>query len=129
MMTKYMTAELSAKHLEAIDAVIVDGPAETAPGIGSFEKSDGETTLNDDGVIGELISWTRVIVDRGEQKVRFCEKVKVRPIPATGLGRSCRGTGRSSRRGRWPTRTIAILGEEMKGINDSENVRDGGAPV
>ena len=84
--------------------------------------------MNDDGIIGELISWTRVIVDRGEQKVRFCEKVKVRPIPAIGLGKSCRGTGRSSHRRRWPKRAIAILGEEMKGINDSERVRDSGAP-
>ena len=52
LLTKYMTAELSAKHLQAINAEFVDGRAETAPGIGSFEKSDGETTLNDDGVIG-----------------------------------------------------------------------------
>jgi hypothetical protein len=129
LMTKYMTAELSAKHLQAINAEFVDGRAETAPGIGSFEKSDGETTLNDNDDIGELISWTRMIIDRGAQKVRFCEKVKVRPIPASGLGRSCRGTGRSSRRGRWPTRGVAILGEEMKGINDSERDGDGGAPA
>ena len=124
LLTKYMTAELSMKHLEAINAVFVDGRAESAPEIGNLEKSDGEEALKDNEIEGELISWVRTVVDRGEQKVSFCETVRVRPIAATGLGKSCRGAGRSSRRGRWPETSIA--NPEDKDEGTIRDARDGG---
>ena len=121
-----MTAELSVKHLEAINAVFVDGRAESAPEIGNVEKCDGEEALNGGEVTGELISWVRTLVDRGEQKVSFCETVRVRPIPAVGLGKIFRGAGRSSRRGRWPETSIADPVDKDEGtIRDR---RDGVAP-
>lgn len=124
LLAKYMTAELSMKHLEAINAVFVDGRAESAPEIGNLEKSDGEEALNDNKIAGELISWVRTVMDRGEQKVSFCETVRLRPIPAVGLGKSCRGAGRSSRRGRWPETSIANpVGKDGGTIRDE---RDGG---
>ena len=100
LLTKYMTAELTMKHLEAINAEVVDGRAESAPEIGNVEKSDGEEALNNCEVTGEMISWVWTSADRREQKVTFCETVKVRSIPAIGLGKSYRGAGRPSRRGR-----------------------------
>ena len=122
LLTKYMTAELSMKHLEAINAVFVDGRAESAPEIGNLEKSDGEEALKDNEIEGELISWVRTVVDRGEQKVSFCETVRVRPIAATGLGKSCRGAGRSSRRGRWPEASIANPEDKDEGtIRDARD--------
>ena len=122
--TKYMTAELSMKHLETINAEFVEGRAESAPEIANVEKSDEEEALNNGDVVGELVSWVRTMLDRGEQKVTFCESVQVRPIAATGLGRSCRGTARSSRRGRWPKTPIAHPGVGDEGtIIDA---RDGG---
>jgi hypothetical protein len=56
--------------------------------------------------------------------VKFCESVQVRPITATGLGKSCRGAARSRRRGRWPKTPIAHPGVGDEGtIIDA---RDGG---
>lgn len=53
LLTKYMSAELAGRHLEAINARFIDGRAETAPEINNVdEKSDGEEALND----GELVS-------------------------------------------------------------------------
>ena len=39
LLTKYMTAELSMKHLEAINAVFVDGRAESALEIGNMGRA------------------------------------------------------------------------------------------
>ena len=98
-----MSAELAGRHLEAINAKFIDGRAETAPEINNVdEKSDGEEALNDGDVTGELVSWIRKSVERGDTKVTFNHVVQVRPIPSAGLGKSCRGGGRLSRRGSWP---------------------------
>ena len=92
------------RHLKAINAEFVEGRAESAPEIDSAEKVEGdvEEELMNEEASGEVLSWVRKFIEKGEQKVKFCEKVAVRPIPAVGAGRSCRGSLRSSRRGRWP---------------------------
>ena len=102
LLTKYMAADLSLKHLRAIRAEFAEGRAETAPEIGSTEIDDAGDRfedINDGDIDGEIMSWTRKFVIRNERPVRFNEIVKVRPIPAVGLGKSCRGTARTSRRG------------------------------
>ena len=53
LLTKYMTAELSMKRLDVINVVFVDG-------------RDGEEALSYSEVTGELISWVRTSVGRGE---------------------------------------------------------------
>ena len=105
LLTKYMTADLSRRHLETIHAEFAEGRAETAPEIGSAdidESDDEEEDLKSGDIDGGVISWVRKFIERGEQKVKFHETVNVRPVPAVGLGRSCRGTSSMSRRGRWP---------------------------
>jgi hypothetical protein len=114
-----MTAELSLRHLKAIHAEFAEGRAETAPEIGSAEMGEGdeigrlkieseETERQKIGSAdGDLISWVRAYIDRGERKVEFNEKVTIRPIPAVGRGQSCRGSLRSRRRGRWPEERAA----------------------
>ena len=105
-----MTAELSLRHLTTINARFAEGRAESAPEIASTELDDEDDEveeINDKALINPVISWTRKYVDKGELKVSFNEVVKVRPIPATGKGRSCRGEERLKRRGRWPGRYSA----------------------
>ena len=104
LFTKYMTAELSMRHLKAINNEFVGGRAESAPEISSAERVEGDVDeeLIDKDIGGEVISWVRKFIEKGERNVTFYEKVAVRQIPAVGLGKSCRGSLRSSRRGRWP---------------------------
>ena len=121
LLTKYMAADLSLKHLRAIHAEFAEGRAETAPEIGSTEIDDAGDRfedINDGDIDGEIMSWTRKFVIRNDRPVRFNEIVKVRPIPAVGLGKSCRGTARTSRRGRWPNEEAAGSDKATKGSVD-----------
>lgn len=103
LLTKYMSAELSARHLQAIIARMVEGRAETAPEIDNIENENDdchiEETLKEEG--SSIASWTRRWIDRGTQRVSFHDKVQVRPIPREGRCRSCRGDDRNKLRGRW----------------------------
>ena len=96
-----MSAKLSARHLQAINARMVEGRAETAPEIDSIENEkeddDIEETLKEEG--STIMSWTRRRIDRGTHQVSFQEKVQVRPIPAVCRCRSCRGNDRKKMRG------------------------------
>ena len=99
LFTKYMSAELSLRHLTAICARFVAGRAETAPGISSIE--DTVEALRNDGGDGGIESWVRKFIGESGRRVRFRQVVEMRPIPAVGHGKSCRGPGRTCRRGRW----------------------------
>ena len=93
-----MLAELSLRHLKAIHAEFAEGRAESAPELGSTEIDDSQRDEIQDGS-DNIISWVRKYLDRGERHVRFSDKVTVRPIPAEGKGRPCRGPARLLRRG------------------------------
>jgi hypothetical protein len=105
LLTKYMTADLSKRHLDAIAAAFVAGRAESAPEIGSLEDTTVE--LNDDGGDGGLMSWIRKYEVEEGRRVRFRPSVSVRPIPAVGAGRSCKGPGGRRKRGQWPRESAA----------------------
>ena len=80
----------------------------SAPEIGSTDIADEDDRIEgivDKGIGNDVISWVRKFRERGDYGVRFDEKVKVRPIPAEGRGRSCRGPSGLERRGRWPGRS------------------------
>ena len=61
LLTKYMSAELSARHLQAINSKMIEGRAETAPEIDNIENEnddgDIEETLREEG--STIMSWTR----------------------------------------------------------------------
>ena len=98
-----MSAELSARHLQAINSKMVEGRAETAPEIDNIENEnddgDMEETLKEEG--STIMSWPRRWIDRGTHRVSLHDKVQVRPIPAVGLCGVCRGNDRKKLRGRW----------------------------
>jgi hypothetical protein len=134
LLTKYMTADLSKRHLDAIAAAFVDGRAESAPEIGSIEDTTVE--LEDDDGDGGLLSWVRKFEVIEGRKVRFRPSVDIRPIPAVGAGRSCRGPERKKKRGQWPRQerpvsvtslelTIAATAASAASAGSSES--DGGA--
>ena len=90
LLTKYMPAELMHRHLETINAQPAGGRAESAPQIDSMEVE----------------SWAQKWVDK---KVRFDEAVSVRPIPAVGRGRSCRGGAGRAKVATWPVELLEDL--------------------
>ena len=90
LLTKYMPAELMHRHLETINARPAGGRAESAPQIDSMEVE----------------SWVQKWVDK---KVRFDEAVSVRPIPAVGRGRSCRGGAGRAKVATWPVELLEDL--------------------
>lgn len=106
LLTKYMTADLARRHLQTMNAKFDERRAERAPEINSneIEAPDVESRVIDRDIGSEVISWVRTYFDRNEQRAKFNETVSVRPIPATGKGRSCKGSSRYERRGRWPKR-------------------------
>ena len=92
LLTKYMPAELMHRHLETINARPAGGRAESAPQIDNVEVE----------------SWVRKWVDK---KVRFDEAVSVRPIPAVGRGRSCRGGAARAKVATWPVELMKDVEE------------------
>ena len=99
LLTKYMTADLSLRHLTTIAARFAEGRAESAPEIDTVEDATGARAIDGgSGGSSDVTSWVRRIVD---QNVRFCESVSVRPIPAEGLGRKCQRSNRKRMQGRW----------------------------
>ena len=120
LLTKYMAADLSMRHLTAINAGFVNGRAESAPEIGSLE----DTTLELEVDVGDggLLSWIRKQAIVFGQKVRFRPLVEVRPIPAVGAGKSCRGPERKKKRGRWPAVEAQRPGPSSVGIQKLDSI-------
>ena len=88
MCTKYLSAEVTNRHLKTINNEVQSGRAESAPEIDNVEKE----------LKSLVVKWR----ETSGNIVRCSETIDVRPIPAIGKMRKCVGTSRSWLRGRWP---------------------------
>ena len=77
LLTKHLGADVIKRHLNTMNAAITEGRAESAPEISSVLEEDPKSHAR---------AWIRSMPIR---KVHFDENVLIRPIPATGAGRSC----------------------------------------
>ena len=82
MLTKHVPKELLNAHLMVVGVDIRGGRAESAPTLDQLEMYTEEWTEN---VRGE--GRMRGYEENEGKRVRFCEKVRIRPVEATGKGR------------------------------------------
>ena len=85
LLTKHLTADVIKRHQTTITYRTAEGRAEAAPTLDSIE---------DDGVEARV---QRLY----EKRFHFSETVDVRPIPASGRGRSCKKQEYKSQQTKW----------------------------
>ena len=121
ILTKYITAELSTRHLQAINSNMCDGRAETAPELVTIDETN-KTEHRVEHEDPKVMSWVRTYGDKGEHKVKFNESFAVRPIAAHGNLISCTWTNGAKSKVGWSS----LRGSSEKKSDESIFENNGG---